>query len=328
MLAGLLGLAAATGLFAATVELGGAAGLTLLLVARAAQGIAAGATWTAGLALVAVTHPPERRGAVLGLALSGAGIGVLLGPLVTGVLTDLFGPRAPFLLIAGLAAADALARIALIKPVPVRPTRTSLRALARGPGARLMIALTAVAAAAVAFPEPVLPLHLAGLGLGASGIGLVFGAAALGGALAAPLAGLAASRFGPSPVAAAGTLVAVAGFALCGTSAAAWSVAGVVLVGIGGQVTLAPTLVLIGTLAEQHRPVAYGSAYALYNLAYTAGLIVAPLAAGTAAGLAGVPAATALAAAAALVTAVLLVRSARRADGIAAVPADGGSPRH
>ncbi len=226
-------MAVATALFAATVELDGALGLALLLAVRAGQGAAAALTWTAGLALIAVTHPPERRGAVLGLALSASGIGVLLGPLLTGVLADLYGLRAPFLLIAVLVAADAVARIMLIKQLPVHPNPTPLRALARGPQVGLLIALTAVGAAATAFAEPVLPLHLSGLGLGPSGIGLAFGAAALGGAIAAPLAGLVTARFGPSRVAAAGALVTAAGFVLCGMPAAGWSVTGLVLVGSG-----------------------------------------------------------------------------------------------
>jgi DHA1 family solute carrier family 18 vesicular amine transporter 1/2 len=311
MLAGLLVMAVATALFAATVELDGALGLALLLAVRAGQGAAAALTWTAGLALIAVTHPPERRGAVLGLALSASGIGVLLGPLLTGLLADLYGLRAPFLLIAVLVAADAVARIVLIKQLPVHPNPTPLRALARGPQVGLLIALTAVGAAATAFGEPVLPLHLAGLGLGPSGIGLAFGAAALGGAIAAPLAGLLASRFGPGRVAAAGTLVTAAGFVLCGMPAAGWSVTGLVLVGAGSQVILAPTLVLIGVLAEHIQPPAYGTASALYNLAYTAGLCVAPIVAGTAAGLAGVPAAMAVAAAAVVLTMLVLLLRAR-----------------
>ena len=135
--------------------------------------------------------------------------------------------------------------------------------------------------------------------------------AALGGAIAAALAGLATTRFSPGRVAAAGTLVAAAGFGLSGVGSAVWSVVGVVLIGVGAQLVLAPTLVLIGVLAEHIRPPAYGTAYALYNLAYTGGLMFAPLVAGTVAGLAGVPAATVLAAAGAAVTAVVLVRRAR-----------------
>jgi DHA1 family solute carrier family 18 vesicular amine transporter 1/2 len=181
--------------------------------------------------------------------------------------------------------------------------------VARGPRAGLLIGLTALGAAALAFAEPVLPLHLSTLGLGATGIGLVFGAAALLGGLAAPLAGLVTDRLGPARVAALGTLVAAVGFVLCGLPAAGASIAGVLVVGIGAQFVLAPTLVLIGALAEHLQPPAYGAAYALYNLAYTAGLAVAPLVAGTAAALAGVAATTIAAATlAALTGAWLLLR--------------------
>jgi MFS family permease len=148
----------------------------------------------------------------------------------------------------------------------------------------------------------VLPLHLAVLGLGSTGIGLVFGAAALLGGLAAPLAGMLTDRLGASRVAALGTLVAAAGFVLCGLPVAGASIAGVLVVGVGAQFVLAPTLVLIGGLAEHIKPPAYGAAYALYNLAYTGGLAIAPLAAGTAAALAGVGATTIGAAAVAALT--------------------------
>ncbi|MHA6631920.1 MFS transporter [Pseudonocardia sichuanensis] len=307
LLAGLLALAAATALFAAAVETPGPLGLTVLLLARAAQGVAAAATWSAGLALIAATHPPHRRGTVMGLALSAVGVGVLLGPAVSGPLAAAFGPRAPFLLVAALAAADAVARLLWIAPVGGTPAATPLRVVARGPRAGLLIGLTALGAAAIAFAEPVLPLHLSDLGLGITAIGLVFGAAALLGGLAAPLAGALTDRFGATRVAAVGTLLAAVGFALCGLPAPGPSIAGVVTVGVGAQLVLAPTLVLIGGLAEHTRPPAYGAAYALYNLAYTAGLAVAPLAAGTAAALAGVAATTIAAAAVAALTGLGLI---------------------
>ncbi len=309
LLAGLVALAAATVLFAVVVDVPGSVGLAVLLLARAAQGIAAAASWAAGLALIASTHPPERRGTVMGLALSAVGFGVLLGPAVSGFLADAFGPRAPFLLVAALAALDAVARIIWVGPTAAVPTPTPLRVVARGPQAGLLIGLTALGAAAIAFAEPVLPLHLSALGLGATGIGLVFGAAALLGGLAAPLAGIVTDQLGAARVAALGTLIAATGFVLSGLPVAGASIAGVLVVGVGAQLVLAPTLVLIGGLAEHIRPPAYGAAYALYNLAYTAGLAAAPLAAGAAAALAGVAATTIAAAAlAALTGAWLLLR--------------------
>lgn len=312
MLAGLVGLAAATVLFAVAVDVPGAIGLTVLMLARAAQGVAAASSWTAGLALIAATHSPERRGTVMGLALSAIGLGVLLGPAVSGFLAEAWGPRAPFVLVAVLAALDAAARLIWIRATAPTANPTPLRVVARGPQAGLMIALTALGAAAIAFIEPVLPLQLATLGLGSGAIGVVFGAAVLGGAVAAPLAGALAGRLGPTRLAAIGTLVTAAGLALAGRPVTWLAIAGVVLVGVGSQLILAPTLLLIGTLAEHIQPAAYGSAYALYNLAYTTGLAIAPLAAAGAAGLAGVPWATVGAAVlAGVVGVVLMVRRQR-----------------
>ncbi|WP_405503025.1 MFS transporter [Streptomyces niveus] len=315
MLAGLVGLAAATVLFAASIDVAGATGLTLLLLARAAQGVAAAASWTSGLALIAATHEPARRGKVMGFALSAVGAGILLGPAVSGVLTDAFGPHAPFLVIAALAAADAVARVVLIRGTTTADVRTPYRVVMRGPHLGLLIALTATGAAAIAFPEPVLPLHLDGLGIGTTGIGLAFAAAALGGSLAAPIAGMITDRVGASRVAGIGAAVTAVGFLLSGRDSTFWSVTGLVVVGFGAQFVLAPTLVLIGALAEHTRPAAYGAAYAIYNLAYTGGLAVAPLLAGSTASALGVSRTTVVAGALAAVVAVVMFTRRQRVSG-------------
>ncbi|WP_432092999.1 MFS transporter [Streptomyces sp. bgisy100] len=321
MLAGLLGLAAATVLFASAVEVDGSSGLALLLLARAAQGVAAAASWTSGLALIAATHQPDQRGKVMGFALSAVGVGVLLGPAVSGVLNDAWGPRAPFFLIAALAAGDAVARILLVKETPADEVRTPYRVVLRGPRVALLIALTGLGAAAIAFPEPVLPLHLHDLGLGTTAIGLVFAGAALGGTLAAPIAGMLTDRAGAGRIAAAGALVAALGFFLAGRDSTVWSVTGLIVVGFGAQLVLAPTLVLIGALAEHTQPAAYGAAYALYNLAYTGGLAVAPVLAGAGAKAAGVPTTTLVAGGFAVVlAAVLMFRRDQPATGSTASP--------
>jgi len=97
------------------------------------------------------------------------------------------------------------------------------------------------------------------------------------------------------------------------------SIAGVI--GLGAQLVLAPTLVLISVLAEHTRPPACGAAFALYNLAHTTGLAVAPLAAGVTARLVDVPTATIVAAVAiAVLAAVTFFRRAtdRRRPGAVA----------
>ncbi len=104
MLVGLGALAAATLLLVVV------AAPALLVAARALQGAAAAVTWTASLALIAETHPPQTRGPAMGIALSAVGVGVLVGPPLGGALADWLGPHAPFLLGAGVAIADAIAR--------------------------------------------------------------------------------------------------------------------------------------------------------------------------------------------------------------------------
>ncbi len=290
--AGILGVAAATLFFGLATTVPGTAGLTLLIVGRAAQGVAAAISWTAGLALVAAVHPADRRGRAMGLTLSAIGAGVLLGPAVSGWLTGWLGPAAPFHLIAVLALGDAVARFLLIKDDERPPVEVPFRTVARGPQAGLLIALTAGGAAATAYLEPVLPLHLDDLGVGSGGIGLAFAGAALAGMLSSPLGGGLADRIGPGRVVAAGALLVAAGFALAGRDTTALAVAGLVVAGFGAPLLLAPTLVLIGRLAEHQQPPAYGVAYALYNIAYTAGLTAAPLVAGLLGGLAGISGAT------------------------------------
>ncbi|SDS57879.1 MFS transporter [Actinoplanes derwentensis] len=307
--AGLAGLAVATLLFALATGLDGSYGLTLLCAARAAQGMAAAVSWTAGLSLIAATHPPEQRGRAMGTALSAIGIGVLLGPAIGGPLADAFGPRAPFLVVAALALADAAARILLIRRIP-HHVRTGgvYRELATAPRFPLLAALTVLGATAIAFPEPVLPLHLFDLGLGSTGIGLAFAGAALAGSAAAPLAGALADRTSPQRVAAAGALITAAGFLLAGRHSPPWSITGLALVAVGAQLVLAPTLALVGTLAESRTPPSYGAAYALYNLAYTGGLAIAPVAAGSLTATTSISTATLVTALVALLVAAVLAR--------------------
>jgi MFS transporter, DHA1 family, solute carrier family 18 (vesicular amine transporter), member 1/2 len=288
LLAGLLGTAVATAAFAAATGVEQAA-VWMLLLARAAQGVAAAVSWTAGLVLIAVTHEPDRRGRAMGVALSAAWFGALLGPAASGMLADSFGLGAPFILVAVLAAADGAARIVLIKPMRTAVVRTPYQALARAPRLPELICLTGLGAAALAFPEPILPAHLHALGLTSSAIGLAFAGVALSGSLAAPAAGALTDRIGARRIAAMGTVITGIGFVLAGGEPAQWSIAGLISLGFGAQLILAPTLVMIAILAESLDPPAYGAAYSIYTLAYTAGLAIAPLAAGIATDVLGVP---------------------------------------
>ena len=68
----------------------------LLVAGRAGQGAGAALVIALGLALVSAAYPAERRGAAIGLLEAGAGIAVLTGPVLGGVVTQLIGWEAIF----------------------------------------------------------------------------------------------------------------------------------------------------------------------------------------------------------------------------------------
>jgi MFS transporter, DHA1 family, solute carrier family 18 (vesicular amine transporter), member 1/2 len=275
MLVGLLALGAATLLFA------WADSFPALVAARVLQGGAAAVSWVAGFALVAAVYPAAERGRPMGIVLSATGIGILLGPLVGGVLAEQVGPAAPFYLAAALAALDGVARLVWIRDVP-HVRREPSAEVYRSPRAPLLIGLTATGAGLLAFLEPIVPLEASSqYGASTQQIGFLFSGAVLLGALAAPVSGALADRLPRPALAGGGALLAAAGLAVVAAADSLWGIAvGVALTATGAQGVLAPTLVLISELAESQRPAAYGAAYAMYSLAYTAGLMVAPLAAG------------------------------------------------
>ena len=81
----------------------------VLLVSRALQGIGAGLVSPAALAGAVSGFPPERRGTALGIWGAGSGMANLVGPLLGGVLTVLFGWRANWWALVPLTLAAAVA---------------------------------------------------------------------------------------------------------------------------------------------------------------------------------------------------------------------------
>lgn len=77
-----------------------------LFAGRVIAGIA-GAVYGPANAVLADVTPPEKRGATFGLMGAAFGIGFIIGPAIGGLLAD-FGPRAPFMVAAALAAGNAL----------------------------------------------------------------------------------------------------------------------------------------------------------------------------------------------------------------------------
>lgn len=89
-----------------------------LLLARSCQGAASAATLCGGLSLVSENFPPEVRGAAMGVAYTGLALGLLCGPLVGGVLFDRFGRRRAFRIAAAVVLANAVGQVGMLALFP------------------------------------------------------------------------------------------------------------------------------------------------------------------------------------------------------------------
>jgi MFS family permease len=284
LLAGLVGLAAATLLFAVAEP------VWLLMVARALQGAAGGMSWVASLSLIAASTPMRTRARSMGIALSAISLGTLIGPPLAGVMVEHIGVRSPFILAAGLALADGLARILLVKsPGKVTDDTAGPVAVLRVPGSIPLVAVIALGAAVMAAIEPVLPVRLeAGLGVGPTGIGTLFALAVLTAVVANPLAGVLSAAVPARRLVAAGALMATVSLACLGWAAAVWQAAAAMAgLGIAIALLLAPSTALIGQQGQKSDPPTLGGTYALYNLSYAGGLALGPLLSGAATGAVG-----------------------------------------
>jgi MFS family permease len=76
--------------------------IELLILMRILQGIGGSMMMTTGMALLTSVFPPQERGKALGFNVSAVYIGLSLGPFLGGILTQSFGWRSIFLIIAPL----------------------------------------------------------------------------------------------------------------------------------------------------------------------------------------------------------------------------------
>ena len=274
MIGGLLGLVATTLLFAF------ARAFPLLILARVLQGLSATATWTAGMALVADHFGHSGRGKAMGTVFAFANLGVLLGPPLAGWLAQHVSLRAPFLVAAGLALVDAVARITLLQDVPgTRDTRMGFRDLLGDPAIRLFAAAMAMGAGLLALLETTLPLHFDhALKMGAAAIGYCFGAEAITHMICSPVMGALSDRLGRTRVLSTGFLLAMVFVSVPVYLTTAWGVAGAMAcLGVITTLMLSPVSPAMADAAERLGTSSYGSVYGILNFAFALGMMAGPL---------------------------------------------------
>jgi multidrug resistance protein len=262
----------------ATLMLAYADTLPSIFAARLVQGAADAVTWVVGFALLADTFEPAERGRASGIVMSGASSAYVIGPSLGGWLYELGGLRLPFLAVAGMSTAAAVATFWLSPPpTQTRRERVPVLAVLRVPAVGACTAAVILAAATVSMLEPVLGLHLQRLGLNPGRIGLVFGCAAVASATLHPVYGRLSDRFGARRLTLWGLVVSACVMPLMGFIVDFASAIPIFVVQTAAlALVIAPSLAYMGEATSNAGLGSFGVAYGLYNVAWGVGLLGGP----------------------------------------------------
>jgi predicted MFS family arabinose efflux permease len=248
----------------------------LLVLTRFAAGVGSACSWTAAVGWLARTAAPERRGELIGLAVSAAVAGAFLGPAL-GATAAWIGTGPAFAAVAAACAGLAACVVASREP-PVEPGRVTLTAALGIRALWVPLGLILLAPLLFAVLGVLVPLALGAQGWNAGWLGALYAGSAALEAVVHPLLGRWADRQGALAPISAGLIGAIT--VLLGLAAAGqpWIVAGlVVAAAITFGATLVPGMALL-TRAADAAGLDSVLAIALANLAWALGHAVgAPL---------------------------------------------------
>jgi MFS family permease len=241
----------------------------LLVLTRFAAGLGSACSWTAAVGWLARTAPPERRGELIGFAISAAVAGAFLGPAL-GATAAWTGTGPAFGAIA--VACGVLALLVMTLPVPGAESRSITMIMAlRMPSLWAPLGLIWLAPLLFAVLGVLVPLSLGARGWDAAQLGALYAGAAALEALVHPLLGRWADRQGalaPISTGLVGSIIVLVALAAAGPP---WLVAGLaVAAAITFGATLVPGMALLTRAAEAAGLDAV-LAMALANLAWALG---------------------------------------------------------
>jgi multidrug resistance protein len=254
---------------------------TLFFAGRVFEGIGAACSWTAGMALVAEFHLKDRVKA-MGFAMLGATIGTILGPAVGGEIGDLFGYRMPYYIAIALLAVNLFLVIFWIpKSKDLLPnsswnqTFRELWGIVTDKSVVTAAFAVALASAGWSLMEPLFPMHAIRIAqASAATIGMVFTASNLLYAFLAPMVSFVSDRFGIRQTAALGLVLTAIFMPLLALSPTLFQAGAVLcLLSVSYAFTINPTSAELGNAVDRRGSKSYAVAYAVYNLAYSVGMI-------------------------------------------------------
>ena len=290
-----------------------AGGLPALLAGRTLIGIANGIIWTAG---VMIAGAPGRPAGATGRAIAAGGSGLLVGPVLAGLLADRVGAWAPFA-VGGALALPVTIFFALQRSRPEERPEAAERPVSPAAHRNRLVVYAMLATVLLGFVggmgNLLGTLRLSENGLSPSGIGVLFSLGALVWIAVAPLAG----RLGEER-----SHVALTG-AGCALLGAAWlvpvadgstaAIAAFLLASMAGRAGLNTFSYLLAGSGAESAGAGRGTVIGLVNLSWGVAAVIGPLAASAAHGAIDERVPFAVVAALCLAVAALLLAGGRQA---------------
>ncbi|EED90449.1 hypothetical protein THAPSDRAFT_263542, partial [Thalassiosira pseudonana CCMP1335] len=261
-----------------------------LLAARGAQGVASAAVMCGGMSLIAETHPSDGRGVAMGLAQTGLALGLLMGPLIGGLLFERLGRKQTFRLAAGIVLANAVAMLVLMGLAPPeRLAATEEKGTSLGTSSRRLLTNNSILAvtastfaihAVVGVIKPISQVILdREFGITMVKRSFIISIATVAYFISAPISGYLSDHMSKCHLVALSLLLMSASSALFALRRlglwAFYSCVGLLGVALGVQKSSSQSL--LADLVDKYELGEYSMVYALSDVADSLGLIVGPI---------------------------------------------------